>query len=184
MGKEERDWYRNRKGKHPSSCNCADCTQRRLGRTKSTGTTSTGAGCLIVVLAFIVMICLLSSLACTQTNSGGATSNQSSSCFICGRYLSSQSPDVSMNVNKNGTFRITYSFPGQPRQSVDGYWEDYNGGMQTFTSTFTSTMTKINVQYRMTFLTGAYNAGLNGNRLMMGLPSGSETLTTDVWIKQ
>lgn len=82
MGKEERDWYRNRKGKHPSSCNCADCTQRRLGRTKSTGTTSTGTGCLIVVLAFIAMICLLSVLACNQTNNGGSVSNQSNSCPI------------------------------------------------------------------------------------------------------
>jgi len=48
MGKEDRDWYRNPKGKHPPSCNCADCTKRRLGK-------SGGSGCLTVCLTFIAV---------------------------------------------------------------------------------------------------------------------------------
>ena len=32
MGIEDRDWYRNPKGKHPPTCICADCTQSRLGK--------------------------------------------------------------------------------------------------------------------------------------------------------
>ena len=32
VGIEDRDWYRNPKGKHPPTCICADCTQSRLGK--------------------------------------------------------------------------------------------------------------------------------------------------------
>lgn len=125
--------------------------------------------------------------AATTPVTATPTSTQNNSCSICGHYLWNQSPDVSLDVNKNGTFRVFGQLPGQSGTGADGYWESYNGGWQRF-STYdlqgTVTKTLVEVQYRLRLFGVTYEAGLSYNKLYMGMNMGSELVTSDIWIKQ
>jgi hypothetical protein len=139
-------------------------------------------------LLAIAIVCLLSTLACIQKNYEGFASNQSDSCPICGHYLWSQNPNVSIDFNENGRFRILAQSPGQSTYVADiyGQWVSYDGGWQRF-STYGSEVTdmaEVHVQYMITLMGFKYYAGFAGNQLLFGIPGSSGMNTALVCVRQ
>jgi hypothetical protein len=125
----------------------------------------------LYVSLVVIAIALLLAIACKQTNNEGTNPvpTQDNSCQICGHYLSSITPDLSIVFNKNGTYRTTYQQPGQPAQSSDGYWT-YDG----------------NYHYTIKGLLGTFAARMQGNNVIYGYPDYQGNIQTviDTWIKQ
>lgn len=111
MGKEDRDWYRNKGRRHPAGCNCADCTERRLyGHRREGGERPIGdreqgsprSALLFLVLVLVVAAVVIVPLIMFGSSNGGkATSGQ----------LLSSTPTLSKTPSPTPTSTTAISTP-------------------------------------------------------------------------